>query len=52
MYELLKNKSAFLIGSKFYKSDNSSQQGPGSSDDEPDFNIYINDYPYYYNQSH
>ena len=46
------NKDAvLLIGSKIYNSYNISKQGPGSENDDPDFNFYYNNYPYYINQS-
>ena len=44
-------KTANLIGFKFYKSDNKSKQGPGSSGIDADFNFYSNLFPYYKNQS-
>ena len=40
-----------LIGSKFYKSDNTSQQGPGSNSNDADFNFYSTEFPNYNNQS-
>ena len=45
------HQSAFLIGTKFYKADNYSVQGPGSDSIEPDFNFDISNYPNYNNQS-
>ena len=50
-YNLLKNKSYFLIGIKYYKSNSSSTQGPGSSDSDPNFNFQNSFYPNYTNQS-
>ena len=50
-YLLNNHQSAFLIGTKFYKADNYSEQGPGSDSIEPDFNFDISNYPNYNNQS-
>ena len=50
-YNLLKNKSYFLIGLKYYKSNSSSIQGPGSSDSDANFNFQNSFYPNYTNQS-
>ena len=50
-YNLLKNKSYFLIGIKYYKSNSSSTQGPGSSDSDANFNFQNSFYPNYTNQS-
>ena len=50
-YNLRGKKNVFLIGIKFYNSDNDSQQGPGSSNSKADFNFYLDDYPNYSNQS-
>ena len=47
-YSFLSN---LLLGTKFYKSDNSSRQGPGSSNNDADFNFYNDDFPNYNNQS-
>ena len=44
-------KIANLLGVKFYKSNNTSTQGPGSDGADPDFNFYYNLFPYYKNQS-
>jgi Fe(3+) dicitrate transport protein len=44
-------KTASLIGLKFYKSKNTSQQGPGSENSDADFNFYPEIYPAYSNQS-
>jgi Fe(3+) dicitrate transport protein len=43
--------TASLLGLKLYKSNNSSQQGPGSESSEADFNFYTNTFPAYPNQS-
>lgn len=50
-YPLGKQNSTFLIGSKFYKANNTSEQGPGSNGSDPNFNFQYDDYPNYGNQS-
>ena len=50
-YILLDKKSVFLIGSKYYKSNNYSEQGPGSAFKNADFSFYKNEFPNYNNQS-
>ncbi|MCH2193922.1 TonB-dependent receptor [Kordia sp.] len=50
-YEIFGKKSTFLIGSKFYKADNTSAQGPGSSGSDPNFEFQTADFPNYQNQS-
>ena len=50
-YNFKNKKSVFLIGFKFYKSDNDSQQGPGSSNIDADFEFSLQDFPNYNNQS-
>ena len=40
-----------MIGSKYYNSNNTSDQGPGSKGDDPDFNIKNNEFPTYNFQS-
>ena len=50
-YEVFGKKSTFLIGSKFYKADNTSVQGPGSTGSDPNFEFQLDDYPNYQNQS-
>lgn len=50
-YKLFGKKSTFLIGSKFYKADNTSQQGPGSTGSDPNFEFQLDDFPNYQNQS-
>ncbi|WP_244210949.1 TonB-dependent receptor family protein [Tenacibaculum singaporense] len=50
-YELFNKKATFLIGSKFYKANNTSAQGPGSELSDADFKIYSNEYPNYPRQS-
>ena len=49
--ELNNIKTASLIGLKFYKSKNTSQQGPGSENSDADFNFYPNLFPAYSSQS-
>ena len=50
-YKIIDQRSNLLIGSKFYKSDNTSQQGPGSNSNDADFNFYSTEFPNYNNQS-
>ena len=50
-YNLLGNRSTFLIGAKYYKSHNSGIQGPGSSKGDADFNLATAEFPYFQNQS-
>ncbi len=50
-YTLAQKKSIFLIGSKFYKADNTSTQGPGSADSDPNFDFQFDDFPDYQNQN-
>ena len=50
-YKIKRKKSNLLLGTKFYKSDNSSRQGPGSSNNDADFNFYTDEFPNYNNQS-
>lgn len=50
-YKIKSQRSNLLIGSKFYKSDNTSQQGPGSNSNDADFNFYSSEFPNYNNQS-
>lgn len=50
-YELFGKKSTFLVGSKFYKADNTSAQGPGSAGSDPNFDFQLDDFPNYQNQS-
>ncbi len=44
-------QTANLFGVKFYKSNNTSVQGPGSDGTGPDFDFYYDEFPYYKNQS-
>jgi Fe(3+) dicitrate transport protein len=50
-YFIGQQKSAFLIGTKYYQSRNTQQQGPGSSGIDANFNIATEEFPYYQNQS-
>lgn len=50
-YNLLGNNSAFLIGAKYYQSDNSGLQGPGSSGSDADFDLATDEFPTYGTQS-
>ena len=50
-YNVFKKNAVFLIGQKYYRSSNSSIQGPGSDGKDPDFKFYNDLFPYYSNQS-
>lgn len=50
-YSIADRNSVLLLGSKIYKSDNTSRQGPGSADSGPDFSFADNTFPNYPNQS-
>ena len=50
-YQLASKKSIGLLGTKFYKANNSSVQGPGSAGTGPDFKLQTQQYPNYANQS-
>ncbi|MCG1037034.1 TonB-dependent receptor family protein [Polaribacter sargassicola] len=50
-YTIFDKKSTFLIGTKFYKAKNTNMQGPGSDGSDADFNMYLDEYPDYANQS-
>ncbi len=50
-YNAFKNKSYFLVGLKYYNSNSSSIQGPGSNGSDADFNFKSFEYPNYTNQS-
>ena len=50
-YFIKDRKSVFLVGGKYYKSNNTSTQGPGSENNDADFNFYLNEYPNYNQQS-
>ena len=51
-YNLKNQQMALLLGNKVYIAKNNSVQGPGSSENDADFTIYDDMYPYYYNQSY
>jgi Fe(3+) dicitrate transport protein len=50
-YNINNNRSAFLIGAKYYQSKNTGLQGPGSSGSDANFNVADNDFPFYTDQS-
>ena len=50
-YKISKYNSVFLIGNKFYKSSNTSRQGPGSNSSRADFDFRLDEYPNYSLQS-
>ena len=50
-YNLKEKNNVFLLGFKFYKSNNDSQQGPGSANSDADFKFSLDDFPNYNNQS-
>ncbi|TYP98788.1 Fe(3+) dicitrate transport protein [Tenacibaculum adriaticum] len=50
-YTLLNKKSTFLIGTKFYKANNTSAQGPGSDESDANFNFSFDEFPNYTSQS-
>lgn len=50
-YNINDNRSAFLIGAKYYQSKNTGLQGPGSSGSDANFNVADNDFPFYTDQS-
>ncbi|PIF62628.1 MULTISPECIES: TonB-dependent receptor [unclassified Flavobacterium] len=50
-YRIKNNTSAFLIGAKYYQSENSGIQGPGSSGSDANFNVADAEFPFYQNQS-
>ncbi|PWN05314.1 TonB-dependent receptor [Rhodohalobacter mucosus] len=50
-YTVGSRNAVFLIGSKFYKSDNRAVQGPGSASAAPDFTLANDTFPDYPNQS-
>lgn len=51
-YDLGKHQSVFLIGSKFFKANNTAVQGPGTNGIDADFSLEIDAYPDYPNQSY
>ncbi|GAK89404.1 iron(III) dicitrate transport protein FecA [Nonlabens ulvanivorans] len=50
-YNLAGKKNIFLIGSKFYKANNTSTQGPGSDGSDADFSFRFDEFPNYSNQN-
>ena len=50
-YKLFKKKAVLLLGTKFYNSNNTSEQGPGSEDADANFNFQYDRFPNYTNQS-
>lgn len=44
-YKLLGKKATYLLGGKYYKSDNSDFQGPGTADSDADFGSAIDRFP-------
>lgn len=50
-YRAFGKKATFLLGTKFYKANNTSEQGPGSDGSDADFSIRLNEYPNYPRQS-
>jgi Fe(3+) dicitrate transport protein len=50
-YEINDNKSAFLLGAKYYQSKNNGIQGPGSSGSDANFNLATDEFPTYASQS-
>ncbi|MGK0413975.1 MAG: Fe(3+) dicitrate transport protein [Polaribacter sp.] len=50
-YTFFDKKSTFLIGSKFYKANNTNMQGPGSDGFDADFELRLNEFPNYSRQS-
>ena len=50
-YKLFNKKTTMLLGFKYYKADNTDQQGPGSEGTDPNFDFQLEEYPNYGNQS-
>jgi len=50
-YQLFDKKSVGLLGTKFYKSKNTAEQGPGSDGIDPNFEFQYDKFPNYSNQS-
>ncbi|TRX48490.1 TonB-dependent receptor [Fulvivirga sp. M361] len=50
-YELSGKKAVFLIGSKYYRANNASRQGPGSNAFDDDFSFRNSEFPSYPHQS-
>jgi Fe(3+) dicitrate transport protein len=50
-YKLFNKKAIWIVGSKYYNSSNTSEQGPGSNGKNADFNMKNEDFPFYNFQS-
>lgn len=50
-YDIKNQQSVLLLGSKFYKANNTSQQGPGSKGTDANFTVFTNEFPRYPNQN-
>tara|TARA_B100001250_G_scaffold213844_1_gene183427 strand:- start:8673 stop:11099 length:2427 start_codon:yes stop_codon:yes gene_type:complete len=50
-YKVFSKKNVFVIGGKYYKSKTTSNQGPGSENQDADFDFYLERFPNYTNQS-
>ena len=50
-YNLFNKKAIGLLGAKFYKSENTAEQGPGSDGIDPNFDFQYDTFPNYSNQS-
>jgi len=50
-YSIGQRDAVFLLGSKYYSSNNTSVQGPGSASSKPDFGLADDRFPNYPNQS-
>ncbi len=50
-YRLSGTKAVFLIGTKYYKANNTAIQGAGTSNEDADFSLVTSDFPDYANQS-
>lgn len=50
-YKIKDQNAVFLIGSKYYQSDNNQFQGPGSASDNADFTLRDDEFPNFVNQA-
>ncbi|WP_233130949.1 TonB-dependent receptor [Polaribacter tangerinus] len=50
-YVVFNKKATFLIGSKFYKANNTNRQGPGTNGNDANFSMQLEEYPNYLRQS-
>ncbi|GAA4274464.1 TonB-dependent receptor [Aquimarina gracilis] len=50
-YNLFNQESIFLLGAKYYEANNAEQQGPGTNESDPDFNLVFDQFPDYPTQS-